>query len=75
MKIHHNTFMHRPSGFCISAASRGKRRFHHNWVYRNYDEAKKKTLVESDGRTKAHDNVYGNPPRETVETYTFEKMK
>lgn len=76
MKIHHNTFMHPTERILyIRGIPQESAEFHHNWVYRNYDEPKKKTLVESDGRTKAHDNVYGNPPRKTVETYTFEKTK
>ncbi|MCE5228005.1 right-handed parallel beta-helix repeat-containing protein [bacterium] len=74
MNIHHNTFMH-PSEriLYIRGIPQESADVHHNWIYRNYDETKKATLIESDGNTKAHDNVYGNPPRKVQENYKFEK--
>lgn len=74
IKVHHNTFMHPTERILyIRGIPQEVAEFHHNWVYRNYDEAKKSTLVDSDGKTSARDNVYGNPPQKAEERYSFEK--
>jgi hypothetical protein len=76
MKIHHNTFMHPyERTVLIRGIPQESADIHHNWIYRNYDQKKSATIIDSDGKTKAHDNVYGNPPRKVEENYKFEKTQ